>query len=246
MKLQRLLQAGCVLTLSLISAQAQGQVVRYKQANNPKLDTKTEVDTSVQVMNRRYKSAGYEFHPRIDKTITRSDSTIYEYMLFGNPTREAVLAHQQKLSALVGKPLPPFTLADLQGKLVSSKSLLGKPVVLNLWFTSCVPCIGEMPTLNRIRNEKAQSGVVFIAVTFDNKEKVQAFLKKQPFAFQHLVGAKQYCTQFTSGYPTTLFVDKSGIIRNVRGALSPKQDEAAQQAPSADEREFYAALKLIE
>ncbi|RYZ26154.1 MAG: hypothetical protein EOP49_43750, partial [Sphingobacteriales bacterium] len=43
----------------LASGRAHGQVVRYKEANSPKLWTVAEVDTFTQVMNRRGKSAGW-------------------------------------------------------------------------------------------------------------------------------------------------------------------------------------------
>ncbi|WP_167855557.1 TlpA family protein disulfide reductase [Hymenobacter fodinae] len=196
-------------------------------------------------MNERAKLAGIEFHARIKNTITRPDTIIHEYILSGTPTRAAELAHKQKLQTLVGQPLPPFTLTDLRGAKVSSKSLLGKQVVLNLWFTSCGPCIVEMPYLNQIQQDQAQSGVAFLAVTFDSQEKVQAFLKKRPYTFRHLVGAKDYCDQFTTGYPTTFFVDKSGIIRSVQGSLKVKYDRQTHQPTGVDSKEFYEALKLI-
>lgn len=241
----RQLSGLSLVALLLGSARAQGQVVRYKEAASPKLWTVTEVDTFKQIMDRRGRSMGLEFHPRILKTITRPDTIIYEYILSGTQTKDAELVRLRTLKAFIGKPLPAFTLADLQGKMLNSKSLLGKPVVLNLWFTSCGPCIAEMPVLNRIRREKAHTKIVFLAMTFDSKERVQAFLKKQPFIFQHLVGARQYCNQFTT-YPTTLFVDRSGVIRNVLGGIPIKYDEATNKPLSADDKEFYAALKQIE
>jgi thiol-disulfide isomerase/thioredoxin len=245
MKLLRLFPCLSFAAL-LLNVPAQGQVVRYRDQDSPRLWTRREVDSLAQLMNIRGKSAGFEFHARIKQTITRPDTIIHEYILSGTPTREAVAAHEQQLHALVGQPLPAFTLADLQGNQVSSQSLVGRPVVVNLWFTSCGPCLEEMPYLNQIRSQKARTDVVFLAVTFDSKEKVQAFLKKRPFTFRHLVGAKQYCDQFTSGYPTTMFVDRSGIIQSVLGTLPVKYDPTTHQALGADTKEFYAALQLIE
>lgn len=245
MKLHRLFPflrfAALLLTLP-----AHGQVVRYRDQDSPRLWTRREVDSLAQLMNIRGKSAGFEFHARIKNTITRPDTIIHDYILSGTPTREAMSAHEQQLQALVGKPLPAFALPDLQGNPVSSQNLVGKPVVLNLWFTSCGPCLEEMPYLNQIRSKKAGTDVVFLAVTFDSKEKVQAFLQKRPFTFRHVVGAKQYCDQFATGFPTTMFVDRSGIIQSVLGTLPVKYDPATHQAVGADFTEFYAALQLIE
>lgn len=246
MKSYRFFPLLSFVLLPLVSAPAIGQVVRYKEAGRPQLRTAAEVDTFVQFMNRRGKSAGYEFTRRITNTITRSDTLIHEYTVNGTPTRAALAAHQQQLNALVGKPLPAFSFPDLQGQRVSTHSLRGKPVVVNLWFTACGPCIAEMPVLNRIRQEKAATEVVFLAVTFDKQEKVQAFLRKRPFTFRHIAGAKQYTDQFTTGYPTTLFVDRQGIVRSVLGAVPIKYDPLTNKPLGADDKEFYAALKQIE
>lgn len=230
----------------LLCTSVQAQVVRYKDPGSPKLWTAAEVDTFVQVMNRRGKSAGFEFQARISKTSTRHDTIIHEYTVSGTPTRAAIAEHQQQLQALVGKPLPSFALTDLQGQQVSTKSLLGKPVVVNLWFTACAPCIAEMPILNRIQREKAATDVVFLALTFDKKEKVQAFLKKRPFTFRHIAGAEEYCKQFTTGYPTSLFVDRKGIVRSALGSLQVQYDPVTKKPTGANDKEFYAALKQIE
>lgn len=232
--------------LLLIKSTAQGQVVLYRNADSPKLWTVAAVDSSVQLMNTRGKAAGYEFHAKIKKTITRPDTIIHEYSLTGTKTSAAQLARQQELLALVGKPLPAFQLSDLQGKSVSSTSFLGKPMVLNLWFTSCGPCLAEMPWLNRIQRAKAHTDVVFLAVTFESREKVQAFLRKQPFSFRHLVGAKEYCKQFTSGYPTSFFVDRKGIVRQVLGEIPVNYDKQTNRPIGANDQEFYKALQQIE
>lgn len=44
-------------------------------------------------------------------------------------------------NALLNKPAPDFSLRDLQGRNLALRSLRGKIVVLNFWFTSCIPCI---------------------------------------------------------------------------------------------------------
>jgi cytochrome c biogenesis protein CcmG, thiol:disulfide interchange protein DsbE len=246
MELPRVFFFVGLVALLLTAVSAKGQVVRYRDGDSPKLLTVAEVDSIVRFMSNRAKAAGYEFRARIDKTITRPDTIIHYFTLSGTHTREAESAHQQQLTALVGKPLPAFLLENLQGGMVSSKSFLGKPVVLNLWFTACAPCIAEMPWLNQIRKAKARTDVVFLAVTFNSKDKVYAFLRKHPFTFRHLVGAKRYCTQFTSGYPTTLFIDRSGIVRRMLGVIPITYDELTGKPVGADFKDFNEALKLIQ
>jgi len=248
MKLIWLFQFVGLPALLLGSTQAHAQVVRYRSldGNDPKLWTATQVDTFVQIMNRRGRLAGMEFKALVRKTITRPDTIIREYNLMGTHTEAALQARQQSLDGFIGQPLPAFTLPDLQGKLLNSKSLLGKPVVLNLWFTTCAPCIAEMPTLNRIQREKAQAGVVFLAMTFDSQDKVQAFLRKQPFTYRQLANAKQYSNQFGTGFPVTFFIGRDGLIKKVLGGIPVEFDPATRKQISANDKEFYAALKQIE
>ena len=235
-----------VLTLLLGGVQAHGQVVRYRNAGSPRLWTAAEVDTFRQVMNRRGQPAGLAFSVQVRKTITRPDTVIHEYTLLGTHTAAALQARQQGLDGFIGQPLPAFALPDLAGKLVDSHRLRGKPVVLNLWFTTCGPCIAEMPALNRIQQEKASAGIVFLALTFDDPAKVRAFLQKQSFTYRQVAGAKQYCTQFATGYPVTFFVGRDGLIKKVLGGLATEATTGSQQPGSIDDHAFYAALKQIE
>ena len=94
-----------------------------------------------------------------------------------------------------------------------SGSMKGKPLVINFWFTSCGPCIAEMSALNVLKEEYKDSGIVFLSITFDKKNQVLDFLKKHPFYFLIIPGARQYCDHITSLYPVTLFVDRQGIIQ---------------------------------
>jgi cytochrome c biogenesis protein CcmG/thiol:disulfide interchange protein DsbE len=237
-----------LLALVLGGVPAHGQVVRYRSVDgsSAKLWTAAEVDTFRQVLNRRGRPAGIAFDVVIRKSITRSDTLIHEYSLLGTHTPAALEARQQSLDGFIGQPLPAFALPDLQGKLVDSQRLLGKPVVLNLWFTTCGPCIAEMPTLNRIQREKAPAGIVFLAMTFDKPEKVRAFLHKQPFTYRQLADANQYCAQFSTGYPVTFFVGRDGLIKKVLGGIPVETDPGTQTQRSIDDSAFYAALKQIE
>lgn len=248
MKLKQLAQALGALALLLGGVPAQGQVVRYRSVDgsSPKLWTAAEVDTFRHVMNRRGRPAGLAFEVVIRQTITRPDTLIHEYSLLGTHTPAALQARQQSLDGFIGQPLPAFALPDVQGKLVDSHSLLGKPLVLNLWFTTCGPCIAEMPTLNRIQREKASAGIVFLALTFDSQTQVLAFLQQHAFPYRHLVGAQQYCAQFGTGYPVTFFVGRDGRIKKVLGGIAGEVDPVTGKPIGADEKAFYAALKQIE
>lgn len=58
-----------------------------------------------------------------------------------------------------------WVLQDLDGKPVSFSDYRGRPILLNIWATWCVPCRDEMPTLVRLAANPRLKGVVFLGVT---------------------------------------------------------------------------------
>lgn len=124
----------------------------------------------------------------------------------------------------INKPVPSFKFKDLDGNDVSDSLLLGTPYVIAFWFIKCKPCIQEFPTLNQIKESFKNKNIRFIAITFDEKEKVIESLKANPLYFTHLTDAKVFTDKLTSVYPSFLFVSKAGIVTHTQGSipLDPK------------------------
>lgn len=123
--------------------------------------------------------------------------------------------------ALIGTKLPIDSLKTIDGKKISIIDNNGLPTLVNFWFTSCSPCILEMPELNKLKDEY-KNKVNFIAVTFDSKEKVLNLLEKHKFNFTHTVDARKEMNKLNNSmYPLNVFLDKNGIVRYVTG-MSPK------------------------
>ncbi len=177
--------------------------IYYKSARGPYW-TKSQLDSFlISKNNNRYKLVA-----RNSKIEKRNDSLIYYVNLRLDP-----VAVDNNDKPWVGQNIPPFFLKDINGDQFNSKSLIGKPLVINLWFTTCGPCIEEMPDLNKLRNEYKDSDVIFLAITFDTKMAVRNFLKKHNFNFTIIPDAKFYCDHVTQLYPVTFFVDRKGVIR---------------------------------
>ncbi len=120
----------------------------------------------------------------------------------------------EKNSALINTSLPQFSLKTLSGKKITATKLRGKITVVNFWFTACMPCIEEMPELNKLITK--YDAVNFIAITYNNNAELKKFLKLHPFKFTHIPSAKDYIAQTgVSAYPTTMVVDENGIIKSV-------------------------------
>jgi len=121
-------------------------------------------------------------------------------------------ASQQKVA--MGSMAPEFSGIDLDSQKLDLKSLRGKTVILNFWFTSCAPCISEIPGLNSLAAKyKNDNTVVFLAITYNTADQVKAFIKTRPFNFKIVAGRNDIIKQYgISGYPTSLVIDKSGSV----------------------------------
>jgi len=141
---------------------------------------------------------------------------------------------EERIYGFKNTGLPEFRLHDLDGQLISSKDFLGKPLVINIWFSTCEPCLEEMPILNELA-EKYKGQISFLAITFESRSDVESFLEKRKFQFQHLVGAKEYIRKFGMfGYPKTLIIDSDQKIVEILKLL-PKQEDI----PDSLKREDY-------
>jgi cytochrome c biogenesis protein CcmG, thiol:disulfide interchange protein DsbE len=103
----------------------------------------------------------------------------------------------------------------LDNQKISSNDLKGKPTLINFWYTSCKPCIEEMPMLNQIKSRFLDS-VNYVAITYEPKGKVLKFLERHTFDFIQIINAKSLTDSFgMRAYPINIFLDKNGIAVNI-------------------------------
>lgn len=142
-------------------------------------------------------------------------------------TGTPIATNNVEVSKLVGKAAPDFTVTTLDGKKIKLKSLKGKVVLLNFWFTQCRPCVEEIPTLNKfVEKYKNRNDIVFLApevVAETTVEDVQKFLKRAPFAYQIGLGGREAAMKLYQAkvFPANFIIDKKGIVRMGYVGLSP-------------------------
>ncbi|KJH80956.1 DsbE family thiol:disulfide interchange protein [Pseudomonas sp. KSR10] len=119
-------------------------------------------------------------------------------------------------SALIGKPIPSFTLPSVEDpqRLISAADIKGKPALVNVWATWCVACKVEHPVLNKL----AEQGVVIHGVNYkDDNAAAQKWLKDFHDPYQLNISDEQGSLGLDLGVygaPETFIVDKQGIIRH--------------------------------
>ena len=149
---------------------------------------------------------------------------------------------------------PTFEGKDLDGNTVKSDELFSANAVtvVNFWFTTCNPCVGELSELDALNKELAEKGGSLIGVntfTLDGDEaaisEAKDVLAKKGATYQNVYfnsdGEAGKFTENIFAYPTTYVVDRNGNIvgEPIVGAITEKnQAEKLQkfidQALAAD------------
>ena len=149
---------------------------------------------------------------------------------------------------------PAFEGKDLDGNPVKSDELFSANAVtvVNFWFTTCNPCVGELSELDALNKELAKKGGALIGVntfTLDGDEaaisEAKDVLAKKGATYQNVYfdsdGEAGKFTTNIFAYPTTYVVDRSGNIvgEPIVGAITEKKQaetlqKLIEQALAAD------------
>ena len=80
--------------------------------------------------------------------------------------------------------IPDFKLWLLDDTIITKENTKNKVVVFKFWFTSCTPCISDIPQLNSLVKEfDKRDDILFIAPALDSKPVIEKLLKRFPFNF---------------------------------------------------------------
>ncbi|MBX9813286.1 MAG: redoxin family protein [Sphingomonas sp.] len=139
-------------------------------------------------------------------------------------------------SAMVGKPLPRFALPPmLPGKpgLATADLATGRPRLLNVFASWCIPCAAEAPQLAALKAQGAEIDAIAIR---DTPEAVRGFLARYGDPYARLGSDPESAVQLamgSSGVPETFVIDGRGRI-----VLQHIGDVRAENVP-----EILAALR---
>ncbi len=141
-------------------------------------------------------------------------------------------------SALIGQPLPSFRLEPAvpgQSAVANTDFADGKPRLLNVFASWCVPCAAEAPQLTALKAGGAE--IVAVAIR-DKPADVAAFLDRYGNPFSRIGGDPYSQLQIalgSSGVPETFVIDGQGVIRHqhigdIRAADVPRLLEELRDA----------------
>lgn len=143
----------------------------------------------------------------------------------------------------VGSRAPEYAALSLDGDSVPLSTFQGDVVLLNIWATWCLPCVRELPALQRLHEQLGPQGLRIVAVSVDAPAgalgafgqpggNVREFIDRFGITFtvlQDPTGRIQSRYQ-VNGLPTTFIIDRDGRIRRkVLGAAEWDEPAFADQ-----------------
>ena len=116
-----------------------------------------------------------------------------------------------------GKQAPEFKLNDLEGNSVTLEELKGNIVFLDIWTTSCGPCIQAMPEIKKLQEDFEDQNIKFVSIGVESKkERVQEILKMKNLGgiqlFDPAKDEEIMRKYAVTSFPRYVLIDKEGKI----------------------------------
>jgi thiol-disulfide isomerase/thioredoxin len=234
-----------VLCCTMLAVAALAQPSYYKTENGPVLDSVSyQKIKSEQLGKLKAALPDIVLEEDLFLLYRKPDSAVYSFR-WNFVTRPADdTTRVFRASDIRDKAFDVGLLRTLDGETVSLAALKGKPTLINLWFTTCKPCIEEMPVLNRIRRSFGNE-VNFLAITYESAAQVKAFLLKHPFEFVHVADAQALTDSlYMRAFPINIFLDRDGIVRRVENGI-PYERNRKGAFVMGDGKKFEAYLREL-
>jgi cytochrome c biogenesis protein CcmG, thiol:disulfide interchange protein DsbE len=133
-----------------------------------------------------------------------------------------------KMAIKAGNQAPDFSLKSVDGREIRLSDFRGKPVLINLWATWCIPCQDEMRVIEKIFKDYSSAGLVVLGVNVTSQDSIQDVnetVKKYHLTYPILLDEAGHVSELYEmrGIPTSYFIDSNGILRRIQiGEILPK------------------------
>jgi cytochrome c biogenesis protein CcmG/thiol:disulfide interchange protein DsbE len=117
--------------------------------------------------------------------------------------------------ARIGEPAPAFVLAGLDGNPLSLGDLRGRPVIVNFWASSCVPCVQEFPLLSSAAAAHKGDGLAVVGIVVrDSPGAAREFLARMGATWPSAMdpGDAVASRYGIIGPPDSFFINRDGIV----------------------------------
>lgn len=132
-----------------------------------------------------------------------------------------------------GAPVPSIEGTTLDGQPLRLADLRGRPVIVNFWGPSCIPCRDEFPLLRAKLEEHEADGLAIVGVLMDDPpEPAREFVADQGATWPTVVDPDEAIVRDwqVAARPQTYFVDGDGILRSIQIGEVVEEDFERQYA----------------
>ena len=136
----------------------------------------------------------------------------------------------------VGEAAPAISGTTLDGKPFDLESLKGRPVLVNFWYPTCVPCREEFPLLVKELQAKAGDDFAVVGVlSKDTPDMARDFASEMGATWPTVVDGDQSISKryLVLGWPQSYYIDRDGVVRGLQIGEIQDQDFEANYAKIA-------------
>jgi len=128
------------------------------------------------------------------------------------------------LRRFLGKPAPPFSLKDMNGRQVSLSDYRGKVVLVNFWYSACFPCRQETPDLIALYKAQKERGLVILGINTDTilmpgdpGTMLRKFVENYAIPYPVLIADRRMYDNYGKVpiAPVTHLIDRQGTIARI-------------------------------
>ncbi|MBA2663582.1 MAG: TlpA family protein disulfide reductase [Bradymonadaceae bacterium] len=127
----------------------------------------------------------------------------------------AIMAYQTRHLVGGGELAPHFELRTLDGELVRSSDLAGKPSILYFWAPWCGVCKIQSPTLSSFHKSYGDEVNVYaVVVDYGSVDELKAYVARENIDYPVLLGTRELAAHYrVNSFPTLYFLDKDSQVR---------------------------------
>jgi cytochrome c biogenesis protein CcmG, thiol:disulfide interchange protein DsbE len=138
--------------------------------------------------------------------------------------------------AVIGEPAPAIVGTTLDGAPFDLATLRGRPVIVNFWGPSCVPCRDEFPQFLTKLKQHGADGLAIVGVLTDDPEApARDFIAQYGATWPTVIDPdKALKTAYrVAARPQTYFIDGQGVLRSIQIGQADEADFERQYAKIA-------------
>ncbi len=204
------------------------------------LDT---IEFTLQLKHERFDKS-VKFHPKSNEHFNPDWKKLeHNQRPTGLISEEVRAYYNYAQNKMLNRPIPNVKLETINSKTLDSTSFRGKVTFLNFWYYGCLPCMAEMPAINKLNehykyNENVQVFSMFRdSIKINNHESIPLFeslgnssytnykYRKVETKLTQVPNCKKFNSLFNIySYPTSIIIDQKGIIRFINVGADPEGD----------------------